>query len=42
MQDPMDPELRDYYVALADQEYPDIDLWKAYWLVQFSAVVLEL
>jgi len=26
----MNPDLRDYYVALADREY-DADLWKAYW-----------
>lgn len=32
MKDPMDPDLRDYYVALADKEH-DLDLWKAYWWV---------
>eukprot|EP00983_Pelagomonas_calceolata_P031629 991744-Pelagomonas_calceolata.AAC.2 len=31
IQDPMDPDLRDYYVALADRDYEDLDLWKAYW-----------
>lgn len=31
----MDPDLRDYYVALADRDYGDLDLWKAYWYVIF-------
>ncbi|KAF5830139.1 hypothetical protein DUNSADRAFT_14957 [Dunaliella salina] len=39
--DPMDPDLRDYFVALADRDHEDLDLWKAYWISNIKREIVN-
>ncbi|KAF5831646.1 hypothetical protein DUNSADRAFT_12774 [Dunaliella salina] len=41
VKDPRDPELRDYYVALADREDPTLELWKAYWVANIKKSIVD-